>query len=123
MRGSRYVAPMSAPHSPTFGKMKPNFAFAAAMRMSHAHAITAPAPTATPLIAPMIGRRHARIARDQPPGRARERDERRRVAAEQVLDDVVLIAARAEAAAAAGDHDRAHVVVRSSCSNVSASSR
>src|SRR5204863_3862582 len=35
----------------------------------------------------------------------------RRVAAEQVLDDVVLVAARAEPAAAAGDHDRADLVL------------
>src|SRR5258708_17822188 len=40
----------------------PIFAFAAAIRRSHAHAMTAPAPTAMPLIAPMIGRRQARIA-------------------------------------------------------------
>ena len=74
MRGSRYVAPMSAPHRPTFGKMKPNFAFAAAIRRSHAHAITAPAPTAMPLIA-AIDRPLARAHRlDQPAGRARERE-------------------------------------------------
>ena len=97
MRGSRYVAPMSAPHSPTCGKMKPNCASAAAIRRSHAHAITAPAPTATPLIAATIGRRQRAHRRDQPAGHAREREQRRRVAPEQVLDDVVLIAARAEA--------------------------
>src|ERR1043165_6767597 len=48
---------------------------------------------------------------DQPPGRAGERQQRRRIAAEQVLDDVVLISARAEAAAAPGDHDRADLVL------------
>jgi hypothetical protein len=48
---------------------------------------------------------------DQPTGRAGERQQRRGIAPEQVLDDVVLIAARAEARAASGDHDRADVVV------------
>ena len=115
--------PMSAPHSPTGGKMKPNFASAAAIRRSLAHAITAPAPTAVPLTAATIGRLHARIALISRPGRAREREQRRRVAAEQVLDDVVLIAARAER------RGRGPVITiartssnRSSCSNVSASS-
>ena len=53
---------MSAPDSPTGGKMKPNLASAAAIRRSAAHAITAPAPTATPLTAATTGRRQRRIA-------------------------------------------------------------
>jgi hypothetical protein len=53
---------MSAPHSPTFGKTKPKRASSDTMRTSHASAITAPAPTATPLTAAITGRRTARMA-------------------------------------------------------------
>ncbi len=48
---------MSAPHSPTLGKMKPKRALLLAMRMSQAAAMTAPAPTAMPLTAATTGRR------------------------------------------------------------------
>ena len=54
---------MSAPHSPTAGKMKPNARLGGGDAQSRdAHAITAPAPTATPLTAATIGRRQRRIA-------------------------------------------------------------
>jgi hypothetical protein len=53
---------MSAPHSPTLGKMKPNLALAAASRRSAAIAITAPAPTTAPWTAAITGRLHRRIA-------------------------------------------------------------
>ena len=52
---------MSAPHRPTLGKTKPNLADSLAMRKSEASAITAPAPTATPLTAATTGLRRRRM--------------------------------------------------------------
>src|SRR5213076_3296894 len=63
MRGSSQAAPMSAPESPTLVKRNAIFADSAATRMSHAAAITAPAPATVPFSAPTIGRRQRRMAR------------------------------------------------------------
>jgi hypothetical protein len=53
---------MSAPARPTFVKRKAIFADSAAIRMSHAAAITAPAPATRPLSPATTGRRQCRIA-------------------------------------------------------------
>ena len=54
---------MSAPDRPTFVNRNAIFADSAAMRTSHAAAMTAPAPATVPFNAPTIGRRHCRSAR------------------------------------------------------------
>ena len=111
IRGSRYVTPMSAPRQPDLREDE------AELRVRGgdpqvARARDHRARADRDAVDRRDDRPSARAHRlDQPTGRAREREQRRRVAPEQVLDDVVLVAAGAEAAAAPGDHDRAHHLV------------
>ena len=67
MRGSSHAAPMSAPARPTREKRNAILALSAAMRMSLAAAITAPAPATVPLSAATTGRRHCRMDRMRSP--------------------------------------------------------
>ena len=60
---------MSAPARPTREKRKAILALSAAIRMSLAAAITAPAPATVPLSAATTGRRHWRMERMRSPVR------------------------------------------------------
>ena len=62
-RGRKYVAPMSAPVSPTRTNTKPKRARSDAMRMSLARAVQHPPPAATPFTLAMTGMGNSRIAR------------------------------------------------------------
>src|SRR6185503_1514831 len=61
--GRSQEAPMSAPDSPTRTKRNAIFAVSDATRMSHAEAITAPAPATVPFNAAITGFRHRRMFR------------------------------------------------------------
>ena len=92
--------------------MKPKRASRRAMRRSHAAAITAPAPTATPLTAAMTGRRTSRMLWISAPVTRVNSSSPCVSRAKSSRDDVLDVAAGAEAAALAGDDDGADVGAR-----------
>ena len=98
IRGKSQAAPMSAPDSPTRVNRYAIRADSAAIRTSHAVAITAPAPATVPLSAATTGCRHWRNRRDQVAGHACELQQPLEVAFEERADDVLDIPARAEPA-------------------------
>ena len=103
---------MSAPERPTLVNRKAIFALAAAIRMSQAAAITAPAPATVPFSAPTIGRRQAIIDRMSAPVARVNSSSPRASRLEELADDRLDVAARAEGAAGAGEQDRAHSAAR-----------
>ena len=98
---------MSAPERPTLLKRNAILAVSAAMRMSQAAAITAPAPATVPFSAATTGRAALANGQDEIAGESGELEQAVVVPREQRADDVLDVAAGAEGPPVAGDHDGA----------------